>query len=98
MRHLSLVFKRQEVGLLFVIIALTLVFSTFNGHFLTSQNGAFILQSVAVIGIMAIGEVFVLISGEIDLSVGSVLGVTGAMGAWLMTHGVNPGSPSPSPC
>lgn len=90
MRYLSSVrsgFQRQEVGLLVVVIALTLVFSTFNRHFLTSENGAFILQSVAVIGIMAIGEVFVLISGEIDLSVGSVLGVTGA---WLMAHSANP--------
>jgi ribose/xylose/arabinose/galactoside ABC-type transport system permease subunit len=90
MNQLKAGLRRQEVGLLLVIVVLTLVFGAFNSHFLSSQNGAFVLQSVAVIGIMAVGQVFVLISGEIDLSVGSVLGLTGAMGAWLMAHGVNP--------
>jgi len=90
MKKLSATLRRQEIGLFGVIIVLTLIFSLFNSHFLTSQNGAFILQSVAVIGIMAIGEVFVLIAGEIDLSVGSVLGLTSAMGAWLMSQGVDP--------
>jgi len=90
MKYLKASLRRQEVGLFLVIVVLTLVFGIFNNHFLTGQNGAFVLQSVAVIGIMAVGQVFVLIAGEIDLSVGSVLGLTGAIGAWLMTHGINP--------
>ncbi|MFV0428772.1 MAG: ABC transporter permease [Arachnia sp.] len=89
MNSVKSLLARQEFGLFIVIIALTLAFGFFNPHFLTSQNAGFVLQSVAVIGIMAVGQVFVLIGGEIDLSVGSVLGFTGAVGAWLMSQGVN---------
>lgn len=82
--------RQQEVGLVIVLILLCLLFGAFNSSFLTGDNLRNIFLAVAVVGIMAIGQCFVLIAGEIDLSVGSVLGFSGVCGAWLMQEGWDP--------
>jgi ribose transport system permease protein len=46
-----------------------------------------LLQSVAVIAILAIGQTFVIITAGIDLSQGSVIGLTGILGAGVMAGG-----------
>jgi ribose/xylose/arabinose/galactoside ABC-type transport system permease subunit len=82
--------KGQELGLLAVIIVLAVGFSFFNPSFLTADNFRNVLVAVAVVGIMAIGECFVIIAKEIDLSVGSVMGLSGLCGAYAMSVGFNP--------
>lgn len=84
------ILRQQEVGLVIVVILLCLLFGAFNSDFLTGDNLRNIFLAVAVVGIMAIGQCFVLIAGEIDLSVGSVLGFSGVCGAWLMQEGWDP--------
>jgi ribose/xylose/arabinose/galactoside ABC-type transport system permease subunit len=49
-----------------------------------------VLVAVAVVGIMSIGQTFVIIAREIDLSVGSVMGLSGLCGAYAMSQGLNP--------
>ena len=56
-------------------------------HFLTTRNMLNILRQTAVIGIITVGMTFVLISGGIDLSVGSVLSVAGIVCAYLAAPG-----------
>jgi len=82
--------RGQETGLIGVIICLSIAFSFFNPSFLTTDNLRNVLVAVAVVGIMAIGQCFVIIAREIDLSVGSVMGLSGLCGAWLMAAGLNP--------
>lgn len=82
--------RQQEAGLLFVLVVLSLGFGLINSSFLTGENLRNVVQAVAVVGIMAIGEAFVLMAGEIDLSVGSVLGLSGVCSAYLMAHGAPP--------
>ena len=82
--------RGQEAGLVGVLVALSLLFALFNSSFLTTANLRNVFLAVAVVGIMAIGQCFVLIAGEIDLSVGSVLGLSGLTGAYLATHGLDP--------
>src|SRR5262249_43946796 len=60
-------------------------------YFFTLRNIFNVLQGMSTIGIMAVGMTIVLISGGLDLSVGSVLAVGAVLSARLMTYsGINP--------
>ena len=90
-------FKRRvrggELGSLPVILGLIIIaviFQSLNDDFLSAGSLSDIGVYIAGTGIMATGIVFVLLLGEIDLSVGSVAGVGAAVWAVLsVTHGVN---------
>ncbi len=82
--------KRQEVGLLGVIVLLGLAVSVANNRFLTTGNLFNLLQTVVVVGIIAVGQTFVLIAKEIDLSVGSVLALAGVSAGAVYANGVDP--------
>src|SRR5215204_7023097 len=53
--------------------------------FLTSRNLSNLMTQMAVTGILAVGMLMVIVSGNIDLSVGSVLGFAGGIAAYTMT-------------
>jgi ribose transport system permease protein len=80
------VFGRDAGGLIVLLIlfgALTLGSS----EFLTGDNMANLARQVAVFGIIAVGQLLVILTAGIDLSVGSVLGLTGCITAELLVHG-----------
>ena len=56
-------------------------------HFLTSTNLSSVVRQTAVINIMALGMTLVIISGGIDLSVGSILAMGGLFGTMAMQSG-----------
>lgn len=70
-----------------LIAALILIFVLFtimtNGDFISSRNITNLFRQMTVIGVLAVGMTFVIIAGHIDLSVGSVLGLTGGVAAIL---------------
>ncbi len=69
--------RRPELGILISLIAIVIVFTILSeGKFLRPRNLATLLATGAQLGIMTIGIAFMLISGEIDLSVGSVYGMS----------------------
>ena len=82
--------KRQETGLLGVIIALGLVVSLASDSFLQKQNLYNLLQTTVVVGIIAIGQTYVLIAKEIDLSVGSVLALSAVSAGAIYGGGADP--------
>jgi ribose transport system permease protein len=83
--------KTKEMGVLGALIVLTIAMSFLNEYFATTQNIFNLMRSFSTIGIMAIGMTMVIVTGGIDLSVGSVLAVGGMTTARLMTYGgVNP--------
>lgn len=69
------------------LIALVVVFSVASSHFLSSTNVETIFDSVAVIAVLTIGQVFVIITAGIDLSQGAVIALTGVVGAQMMSSG-----------
>jgi ribose/xylose/arabinose/galactoside ABC-type transport system permease subunit len=79
----------SKVVLLAVLAGLIVVTSIFSPVFFTLNNFQNILIQVAVIGILACGGSLLMISGGIDLSVGSSVSVTGTAMAVLMVNGVN---------
>jgi ribose transport system permease protein len=46
------------------------------------------MRFVATFGMLAIGEVFIIITGGIDLSIGSLTALTGVICAWMMLNGL----------
>jgi len=56
--------------------------------FIKPANLAVIMRFIATFGMLAIGEVLVIITGGIDLSVGSMIAFTGVTTAWLILKGV----------
>ncbi|MHB1345913.1 MAG: ABC transporter permease [Candidatus Humimicrobiaceae bacterium] len=78
-----------KYGIVFVLLILVVLFSMTSRNFLTSENIFNILRQVAIIGIVSVGMTMVLITGGIDLSVGSVIGVACVLSAELLLAGVN---------
>ncbi len=85
--------RAGELGSIPVVIGLIviwIVFQALNSAFLSSENLSNLAQQMAATGTIALGIVLVLLLGEIDLSVGSVSGVTAAILAVLnVNHGMN---------
>jgi D-xylose transport system permease protein len=83
-----------ELGPLPVVIgvlAIWIVFQSLNNRFLSAQNLSNLSIDIVPTGLISVGIVFVLLLGEIDLSVGSVSGVSAAVLAVLeVNHGWNP--------
>ena len=69
----------------FVLISLYLALTT--STFLTSANMISILLATSLIGIVAVGETFVIVTGGIDLSVGSVVAFSGVMAGLALQAG-----------
>ncbi|HEY0485539.1 MAG TPA: ABC transporter permease [Mycobacteriales bacterium] len=81
------IFGRDAGGIIVLLVvfgALTLA----SDQFLTSANLANLARQVAIVGIIAIGQLLVILTAGIDLSVGSVLGLAGCVTAELIVHGV----------
>ena len=72
------------------LIVLCGVFNVVNPNFLGSRNVANLLRQFAPFLIVGIGQSFVLITGNIDLSIGSVLGMSCMTSATLMCNGWHP--------
>ncbi len=75
---------RTIIALLVIII----IFAALSRHFFTIENILIMTRHVAVNAFMAIGMTFVIVSGGIDLSVGSILGLTGMVIGALIDVGI----------
>ena len=69
-----------------VLLALIAFFTINSQFFLTTMNLINIIRQVAIIGICAAGMTFVILTGGIDLSTGSIVGLAAGVAAWLMMN------------
>ncbi|TFG57817.1 MAG: ABC transporter permease [Spirochaetales bacterium] len=77
-------------GILFILILLCIFFGIkTSGLFFSIENIFNILKQVAVVGIISVGMSMVLLTGGIDLSVGSIAGMGTVMAAALLLRGMN---------
>lgn len=77
---------KPYVGVLFVLVALVALFQSLNPVFLTPLNIATMLRSASYIGIISVGMGLCMVSGMIDLSVGSTSALASVMFGWAMVH------------
>ncbi len=84
MRDKSLLARLAPLG---TLVALTLGFSLLSDRFLTPSNLLTVALQAAVVGILAVGETIVILCGGIDLSVGSVLAISGVVTGMVLAEG-----------
>jgi len=70
------------------IVLLGLVITVHNPTFLSLYNLQLLAKEIGVLGILAIAEMLVIITGGIDLSPGSVVALTSVLGAMVLSHGL----------
>ena len=75
--HLRRILSAREAGVFIALIIMCVFLSLATDAFLSSRNLLNIGRQVSVLGIMAVGMTFVLVSSEVDLSVGSIYALSG---------------------
>lgn len=86
-------FSGKELGLIPVLLGLAIIwiiFQVVNQNFLSGRNLSNLIIQMVEIGMLGIGETFILLLGEIDLSIASISGVSAAVLVLMSNGGVNP--------
>jgi D-xylose transport system permease protein len=87
-------FLKENIHSLSILAALILIALVFtyltDGSFLAPRNLSNLFRQMAVISFLSVGMVLVIVSGNIDLSVGSVAGFTGAVAAMIQVKWFGP--------
>jgi ribose/xylose/arabinose/galactoside ABC-type transport system permease subunit len=71
------------------LILVTVVFTLLSPQFMTAENIVIMSKHVAINALLAIGMTFVILTGGIDLSVGSIVGMVAMIAGGLINEGVN---------
>ncbi|WP_099355238.1 ABC transporter permease [Fredinandcohnia onubensis] len=79
----------EAIGLFAFYFFIILFFSITTENFFSTSNALNILDNIAVLGIVAIGQVFVLITGGFDLSVGGIVPLGGVLFVSLSNAGLD---------
>ncbi|MBB3953924.1 ABC transporter permease [Novosphingobium sediminicola] len=82
---MALLLKFRTVLALVLVIA---IFAALAPNFLTVANALIMLKHIAIVAILAIGMSFVILTGGIDLSVGSIAGLAGMVAGALIINGL----------
>ena len=75
-----------EAGALIAVIVLSFLLTLIRPQFLSLQNLTFVARGFSFIAIASLGAALVIITGGIDLSVGSIMGLAGVVSAFLSSH------------
>lgn len=75
-------------GMLLGLVILSMLFAVISPQFLTTSNMLNILRQISINAIIALGMTFVLLTGGIDLSVGSLVAASGCSMVLVLTQGV----------
>ncbi|MDZ7343513.1 MAG: ABC transporter permease [candidate division KSB1 bacterium] len=74
----------QEYGILLAFLLEFVFFSLVSAHFLTLDNLINVTLQTSIIAIIAVGMTFVILTAGIDLSVGSLVALSGMVAAWIL--------------
>ena len=81
---------RPEISVLFALLAICVWLSIASPYFLTARNIVNVFRQFSLIAILAVGQALIIITGGIDLSVGSLVGFTACFGAMVAKSGASP--------
>jgi ribose/xylose/arabinose/galactoside ABC-type transport system permease subunit len=79
----------NSFGIFLILTLLVIVLTCVKPVFLSFDNLLNVVRQVSMVSIIGIGMTFVLISGEIDLSVGSIAALAGIVATYAMRAGIN---------
>jgi ribose transport system permease protein len=83
-QRLGRILRAREAGLAIVILAICVILSIFTSSFLTAGNMFILVRQISLAAIIAIGMTFVILTGGIDLSVGSTVALTSVLTGYLL--------------
>lgn len=85
-------FRRWEAsGVLVALVVLSALLTLNSANFFTATNLPIILRNASFVGLVALGQTLVLLTGGIDLSVGAAAGLSAVIGALMLTKfGIHP--------
>jgi len=75
---------KKVAGILIILIAVIIISTVININFISPYNIKNILRWTGLFGLLSVGECFVVLTGGIDLSVGSIVGLIGALSAHFL--------------
>jgi ribose/xylose/arabinose/galactoside ABC-type transport system permease subunit len=79
-----------DYGIVFALVIIVIILSILNENFLRFENIINVLRQVSINAILAIGSTFVILTAGIDLSIGSIVALTGMVAANYATTDGNP--------
>lgn len=80
----------QRMGPFLGLILIVVILSIISSDFLSISNVFNVLRQVSINALLAFGMTFVILTGGIDLSVGSIIALSSALAAGMMAAGTNP--------
>lgn len=83
--------RNPEAGALFAVLGLAILLSLANENFMSPTNLALVARGFSFVAIAGIGQALVMMTGGIDLSSGSVMGLAGIIAALLSSQGYGTG-------
>ena len=86
--RLGRIFRTQQWGIILVLVGLIVVISLLSPVFLSARNIRNVLQQVSTLGILSMGITVLMISGGIDLSVGSAISVVAMVAGTMIKAGL----------
>ena len=85
----ELVKNLKTMGILWALILICVIAAVISPNFLKPANIVNVVRAVSLNGIIAMGMTFVVLTGGVDLSVGSIVGVVAVSGAIMMQKGIS---------
>jgi rhamnose transport system permease protein len=86
-RLVDIIFRVRELGIIAVLIVFVAVTASIQPRFVGSQNIKFVFYNAVIFALLALGETMVVVARHVDLSVGSVLGLSAYLSAQLFSQG-----------
>ena len=90
MKLLQRLKSQSLVWIVLVAVMMMVVLSFSSPYFMTLGNMTNLMKQVSIVAILAAGQAVVIVSGGIDLSVGSILALSAVTIGWLIENGVDP--------
>ena len=82
--------SQSLVWIVLVAVMMMVALSFASPYFMTLGNMTNLMKQVSIVAILAAGQAVVIVSGGIDLSVGSILALSAVTIGWLIENGVDP--------
>jgi ribose/xylose/arabinose/galactoside ABC-type transport system permease subunit len=83
--------RRTESAILLALVIIIAVISAVEPGFIAGTNLYLVVRQISFVAIVAVGELFVILHGGIDLSVGSIMALASMVAAYFMKTGLHPG-------
>lgn len=77
---------KNVLGVLALLVAVCLLTAAASEHFATAYNAENLLRRTALFGLLGLGAAFVIVTGGIDLSIGSIVCLVGCLTPWLIVE------------